>query len=100
MIRRTADLLGINLGSMDNYLADLAIDRKLVIREEQDEVRVYAAVYYHLELNTAKMLHDLNVTGEIDKEKILEKIQKIEKRIRQCLMRCSGKLLFRQCDAV
>ena len=80
VIRRTADLLGINLGSMDNYLADLAIDRKLVIREEQDEVRVYAAVYYHLELNTAKMLHDLNVTGEIDKEKILEKIQKIEKK--------------------
>ena len=80
VIRRTASLLGINLGSMDNYLADLAIDRKLVIREEQDEVRVYAAVYYHLELNTAKMLHDLNVTGEIDKEKILEKIQKIEKK--------------------
>ena len=46
-----------------------------------NDYRVYAAAqYYHLELNTAKMLHDLNVTGEIDKEKILEKIQKIDRR--------------------
>ena len=53
---------------------------------------------YYLELNTAKMLHDLNVTGEIDREKVMEKIRRIEKKKgtvldekqREAVMECSA----------
>ena len=80
LVRRTAELLGVNLDSLDSFLTDMAVERKIVIKEEEDEVKVYAASYYYLELNAAKMLHDLNVSGEIREEKVLEKIRRIEKR--------------------
>lgn len=80
LIRRTAELLGVNLDSLDDHLTDMAIDRKIVIKNEEDEVRVYASRYYYLELNAAKMLHDLNITGDVQEERILEKIRRIEKR--------------------
>ena len=51
-----------------------------MIKNEEDEVKIYAASYYYLELNAAKMLHDLNISGEIQEDKVLEKIRKIEKR--------------------
>ena len=80
LVRRTTQLLGVNLDSLDGYLMDMAMDRKIVIKEEEDEVKVYAASYYYLELNAARMLHDLNVTGEIPEEKVQEKIRRIEKK--------------------
>lgn len=80
LLSRTVELLGTSPDSMDDRLRDMAVERKIVLRTEEDEVRIYAASYYYLELNAAKMLHDLNVTGEIDRERVLEKIQRIEKR--------------------
>lgn len=80
LVRRTAELLGVNLDCLDGYLTDMAVDRKVVIKEEEDEVKVYAASYYYLELNAARMLHDLNISGEIDERKVLEKIHRIEKK--------------------
>lgn len=85
LARRTAELLGVQVEHLDQYLSDLAIERKAVIREEEDEVRVYTASYYYIEMNTARMLHDLNITGEIDQEKILEKIRRIEERSKTVL---------------
>jgi len=85
LARRTAELLGVQVEPLDQYLSDLAIERKAVIREEEDEVRVYTASYYYIEMNTARMLHDLNITGEIDQEKILEKIRRIEERSKTVL---------------
>ncbi|MDD2958046.1 MAG: ATP-dependent RecD-like DNA helicase [Lachnospiraceae bacterium] len=79
LLQQTTELLGVNLDSLDQHLMDMAVDKKIAIKEEEGEVRVYASSYYYLELNTAKMLHDLNIHGEIDEEKVLKKIQGIEK---------------------
>lgn len=79
--QRTVELLGIAPDGLDDRLTDLAIDRKIVMKEEEGQVRVYAASYYYLELNTAKMLHDLNITAEIDEAKELEKIRRIEQKL-------------------
>ncbi len=46
---------------IEKYLMDLAMEKKVVMKEGEDGTRVYAAHYYYLELNTAKMLHDLNI---------------------------------------
>ena len=80
LLRRTTELLGVNLEDLDDHLTDMAMQRKIVIKNEEDEVKIYAASYYYLELNAAKMLHDLNISGEIQEDKVLEKIRKIEKQ--------------------
>ena len=48
--------------------------------QRQTLTKVYASSLYYLELNTAKMLCDLDVAGRIDEEKAVRKIHKIEKR--------------------
>ncbi len=80
LMRRTTELLGVSLDGLDGFLADMAVERKIVVKEEEDEVKIYAASYYYLELNAAKMLHDLNVSGEIQEEKVVEKIRRLEKK--------------------
>ena len=42
-------------------------------------MKVYGAQAYYLELNTARMLHDLNISCEISKEAVLHRVEQIEK---------------------
>ncbi len=79
LMNKTVDLLGIPIEDVDQYLTDLAIERKAVIKKESQD-RVYSASAYFTELNTARMLCDLNITGEIDEPTIQKKIAAIEKK--------------------
>ena len=77
---RTAQLLGVGLEDIEQYLMDLAVDRKIVVKQEKEQERVYSASSYYIEISTARMLCDLNITGEIDDQVILKKIAAIEKQ--------------------
>lgn len=46
---------------MEDSLRNLAVDRRIVVRQEEDQVRVYEARMYYMEVNCARMLTDLNV---------------------------------------
>ena len=87
LLRRGQELLGVEPERMQKSLQDMAIDKKAVIRElpaerEGDEPLriVYASQYYYLELSTARMLQELNITCEEDREAIEKRIGKIEKK--------------------
>ncbi|MCD8022729.1 MAG: ATP-dependent RecD-like DNA helicase, partial [Lachnospiraceae bacterium] len=123
LIERAAALLGTQLQDMDSYLMDLAIDKKIVIKQEvetlsaplrsalndrplddqrpplwsaadcasdlenalhlagaKEQTRVYTSSSYFLEMSTARMLCDLNISCEIDRSVIAQKISEIEKR--------------------
>lgn len=77
---RTVQLLGVGLEDIEQYLMDLAVDRKIVVKQEKEQERVYSASSYYIEMSTARMLCDLNITGEIDDQVILKKIAAIEKQ--------------------
>lgn len=77
LLYRTGELLGVSLESLDQYLMDLAIERKIVVKQEEEE-RVYSSAAYFVEMSTARMLCDLNITGEINESVILRKISVIE----------------------
>lgn len=78
LVRRGGELLGVDESALEIQLGNLCIDRKLIIKLEEEEERVYAASYYYMELNTAKMLHDLNVPYAYDEEMALRRLHKIE----------------------
>ena len=78
LFQRAGELLGIAPDLMDKHLMDMAVDRKVILKEEDGKVLVYSASYYYLELNTAKMLHDLNISSVVSEEKILSRISTIE----------------------
>lgn len=79
LFSRAGELLGILPELMDKHLMDMAVDRKVIIKEDEGNVHVYSASYYYLELNTAKMLHDLNVSCEVSKDQLEKRVSIIEK---------------------
>ena len=84
LLERAQQLLGVQADYMEKHLTDLAIDRKIVIKEietdhtEKQQV-VYASQYYQIELHTAQMLHELNVKDTAGEEVLQEKIKQIQR---------------------
>lgn len=79
LLYRAGELLGVQIEHVEKYLMDLAMEKKIVLKNEADGVRVYASHYYYMELNTARMLHDLNVHEEIADVVLLHRLHEIEK---------------------
>lgn len=79
VLSRTVQLLEIELSDIQKYLMDLAIEKKVVLKETENGLRVYSSHYYYLELNTAKMLHDLNLSYDISDSELERQLKKIEK---------------------
>ncbi len=68
-----SELLHIAPEAMEKHLMDLQIEKKIVVKGEE----VYAAQYYYMELNTARMLHDLNIRGSEPEPEIRRKLERI-----------------------
>lgn len=81
VLYRSRILLEIELDDISNYLLDLAMEKKIVIKQTDTEKRIYPAQYYYMELSTAKMLHDLNVHYEIADTAIEKRLYEIERNV-------------------
>lgn len=84
LLERAQQLLGVQADYMEKHLTDLAIDRKIVMKEivwdsQEKQQVVYASQYYQIELHTAQMLHELNVKDTADETVIREKIKRIQR---------------------
>lgn len=107
---QASELLGVKQEEIEKHLADMQMDKRLVIKygrsgeesgtqtasashgetgeegeEGPDSERerpqlVYASQYYYTELNTAKMLHDLNITGDQSEESIRKSLGRIQEQ--------------------
>lgn len=93
LLRNTSIMLQVPPGVIEVQLSNLAMDRKLVIKTQEDRVLVYASTYYYAELNCAKMLAEIDsavdyfpteeerVQEEEVREQILKKIKKLEQSL-------------------
>ena len=79
LAEKAAQLLMIDSGFMEKHLTDLSLDRKIILREEDDETFVYPAVHYYTELNTARMLCALSVRHPADEAARAKRIALIER---------------------
>lgn len=84
LLSRASEILGVEASFMEKHVMDLAMDRKVVIKEEisGEERRriVYASQYYYLELDTARRLTELNIENDEDEYKIRKRLEFIEKK--------------------
>lgn len=78
VLSRAKVLLEIDLQDISDFLMNLAVEKKIVLKETAGEIRVYPTQYYYMELNVAKMLHDLNVHYEIADVVIEKRLREIE----------------------
>ena len=79
LFARASQLLRVDVSYMEKHLMDMALDRKLVLKEKDGIVLVYPSQYYHLELNTARMLTELNIRYPQDEQMMERRIAQIEK---------------------
>ena len=78
LVRRAGELLGVEIRDISKHVMDLCIEKKTVMKEGGDGLRIYPAHYYYLELNTAKMLHDLNIDCEMPEDMMERRLKKVE----------------------
>ena len=79
LFSRASGLLGVDSSYMEKHLMDMVVDRKLILKEKEDGAVVYPTRYYYLELNSARMLCELNILCPEDEEMMEKRINRIEK---------------------
>ena len=77
---RSSRLLGVDPSYMEKHLMDLAMDRKIIQKQKEEQILVYPTQYYYLELNTARMLQELNVLCPEDEKLVNGRLVQIEKK--------------------
>lgn len=74
----TGSLLNLQIDSIEKHVMDLAIEKRIVLKEIEEKKLVYAASYYYMELNSARLLYDLNIEEKVSEDAIKKRLDNIE----------------------
>ena len=77
LLANASELLRVEAIHMEKHLMDLQMERKFVVKEKNGVRIVYPTQYFYMELNTARMLHDLNLKDKVATDKIKARIKRI-----------------------
>lgn len=79
LLERSKQLLGVEKNVIELLLSNMVIDKKIIIKQIDEQKMVYAFRYYYMELNCAHILHDLNTAVELlrpeKEQKVLQEIE-------------------------
>lgn len=85
LLEKAASMLELTEEQIEPQLANLAIDRKLVIKDKAGEKCIYGMSNYYAELNCARMLRELQESFEgaerltkVERDRLEKKIEKLE----------------------
>ncbi|MCI5585266.1 MAG: ATP-dependent RecD-like DNA helicase [Lachnospiraceae bacterium] len=94
LLRNTSIMLELKPEQIELQLSNLAMDKKVVIKTDGENIFVYAWVYYYAELNCARMLSDIDSAlevfskdeeegepGEAYRDTVLKKIVLLEEKL-------------------
>ena len=77
---RASKLLNVTAEQVEKQYMDLAIERKIILKQMEDQTQIYAASFYYMEANTATMLKRINVSYDVSDAEIEQQIRGIEKK--------------------
>ncbi len=80
LYRKVCELLGISPKGFEDQISNLSMERKVIIKTEGEQKLIYSASLYYLELNTAKMLSDLNIKYDLPLLEIERRLKSVEKQ--------------------
>lgn len=78
LTKRTARLLEIEPEYIEKHYMDLAMERKIILKETNGIVKVFASSYYLMEANTAAMLAELDIRYDVPVREMEDRIRRIE----------------------
>ena len=77
---KTVELLGVDAAVIEKNYMDLAMERKIIMKQTSERTEIYASSFYYMEANTATMLRQLNISYDVPDAEIEHRIHKIEKQ--------------------
>ena len=77
---RASKLLNVTAEQVEKQYMDLAIERKIILKQMEDQTQIYAASFYYMEANTATVLTRLNVSFDVSEAEIEQRVRGIEKK--------------------
>ncbi len=80
LLTSASELLHVEEGVMEKHLMDLQMEKKIMVKAGEGGEpgrHIYAAQYYYMELNAARMLHDLNLRGGEPEAAVRSKLEGI-----------------------
>ena len=80
LLERASKLLLIDTDSLEIAITNLAVERKIVIKQIDENDVVYISPFYYMELNCARMLLDLNIDMESDPLIVSKAVDDVAKR--------------------
>lgn len=88
LLEKAADMLGLTPEQIEPQITNLAIDKKVVIKEKVQENNqsmkcIYGMSFYYAELNCARMLYELQQAFEGAERFTKVELDRLEKKIRK-----------------
>ena len=80
LTKRASELLQVAPEFIEKHYMDLAIERKLMLKQKEEQTQIYAASFYYMESNVATMLKQLDVTYDESDTAIEKRILAIQKQ--------------------
>ena len=81
LTERSAQLLGVDRETVWIQIRNLAMDKKVMIKEQDSLPCVYDSVFYYLELTCARRLCDLGTVCEENGDRVEKRIMRLEKSL-------------------
>lgn len=79
LVTKAAELLGVDRQTVEDEIPNLAMDKKIVVRQENESINCYLQYLYNQELAVAKMLDDINDNcvsdANANQDKMLDRVQ-------------------------
>ena len=79
LTRRASALLEIEPEYIERQYMNLAMDRKIIMRQSGEVTQIYASSFFYMEANTAAMLEQLDISYDVPDNEIEERLRQIEK---------------------
>lgn len=85
LTQRASALLEIEPVYIEKHYMNLAMDRKIIMRQVEDVTQIYASAFFYMEANTATMLKNLDASFDVPDIEIEARLRQIEKQTKMDL---------------
>lgn len=85
LTERANQLLGVESQHIESHYMNLAMDRKIILRQSGDVTQIFSAAFFYMEANTAAMLKLLDIGYDVPDIEIEQRIRDIEKQTKMTL---------------
>lgn len=85
LTQRASALLEIESEYIEKHYMNLAMDRKIIMRQVDDVTQIYASAFFYMEANAATMLKNLDTSFDVPDIEIEARLRQIEKQTKMDL---------------